>query len=434
MSISFDSLPQIVAYSLFIGVIYFILYRRYIYSVIDPLFIFVVTCVFGSVLVIETLDDPKRIVHYFICQLCVFIGFAWVQQRTGNPALQESSQKIDVYSDILFLRYLVYVLLAIYLASNLFLFYNKGFALLSDTPSSDKVTNYQGGFGLFRKINLAIGGVASTGLTFLYLNKMRKGDLALLIVMMLVGSLEGSKGALVRYVLCFGMFLYHPAFRHRRDLLKRIQRLAPIAFVGVFGVFFTVLFKESSSPDEAILAFVRRLLYGADVILFYYHPANIDHFAQFSVWDYPSYVFNPILGLFRLTPYQEAFGNVMVENALPPGITLDVIVGPNSPFYTEGQIFFGYYGAFLYSFAIGVLTSYLRTLYFSLIKCSAFFVVFMSTIALYSVSFLTDVRMTVSMLFDTSLFVLPIYFALSLLLRHRVIIHRMQFSLPPYKQ
>lgn len=429
MAISFDLLPELIGYSILMGIIYFLLYYRYIYSIVDPLITFVITCGFGSVLVIEALDDPKQVIHFFVCQLCVFIGFAWVQQRTGNPALRKVWQEVDVRSDIALLRSLVYVFLAIYLLSNLFLFYTKGIALLSDTPSSDKVTNYQGGFGLFRKINLAIGGVASTGLTFLYLDRMRKHDLVWLIVMMLVGSLEGSKGALVRYVLCFSMFLYHPAFRHRRDLLKRLQRLAPLALVGVFGVFFTVLFRENSTTDEALLAFVRRLLYGADVILFYYQPANVDYFARFSAWDYPSYVLNPIVGFFRLTPYQEAFGNVMVENSLPPGVTLDVILGPNSPFYTEGQIFFGYYGAFFYSLLVGALTSYLRALYFSLVKCSAFMLVLMNVITLYSLSFLTDVRMTVGMLFDTILFVVPLYVVISLLIRHRFVIRRIRFSL-----
>lgn len=430
MLISFDLLPELLGYSALFGTIYYLLYRRYIYSVVDPLFIFVFTTMFGSVLVIEAVSEISYITNYFGCQFSLFLGFALVQECTGNPALRSLQQPDTFYSDKQLLRCVTYTLLSIYLLSNLIVFYTKGFALLSDTPSIMKETNFREGFGIFRKISWAVGGVASAGLIFLYLSDSRRRDVGLLLLMMVLTSLEGSKGALLRYAIVFGLFLYHPAFRQRLDLLRRLRRYVPLGIVGIFGVFFIVLAKENSSGDEVLLAFMRRLLYGADAILYFYHPANIDYFSKFSLLDYPTYLINPILGFLRLAPYQEAFGNIMVENVVPPGIIVDVIVGPNTSFYTEGQIFFGYYGAFIYSFIIGILTSYARSLFFSLTHCSAFLLVYASTIFRFSDSLMIDVKTSITQMFDTVVLVLPVYAVVYLLVRRRLVIHRIRFSSP----
>lgn len=429
MTIDFDILPEIALYVLVLGLIYFGIYRFYIYALVDILFLFVLTTVFASVLVIMALQENYQIAHFFICQICVFLGFAWMQHKTGNPARSTDLEKVPQFDNELLLRYTIYILFILYILSNIVLLYTKGFALLSDVPTKAKVTNFQGGFGLLRKINTSVGGVASAGLTFLYLNRSRRSDLILLITMILVNALDGSKGALFRYAICFGAFMYHPAFSNRRKLKERIKRLAPIALLSVLGLVVVVLYKESSNNEEVLFKLVKRLLYGSDALLFFYNDPNTDYFSHFSALDYPSYIANPVLGFFRLAPYQEALGNIMVENSLPPGVEMDVIVGPNSAFYTEGQIFFGFYGAFVYSFLLGTLASYLRSWYFSCVKGSAFFIVFLSTVYQFSFAVLIDLKVFITQTFDAILFVLPIYVTVCLIVKGRIIIRLPLFLL-----
>lgn len=428
MFVSLDILPEIIAYSVLLGLAYWLLYRRYIYSVVDAQFIFVVTTTFASVLVVEVVEDPRYVWHFFICQLCVWAGFALVQERTKRPGVSAAPIDGVHFTDKKLLEYTTYVLFGIYLLSNVIILQSKGFALLSDDPSHTKVTNFQQGFGIFRKINWAVGGVTSAGLMFLYLDQQRRRDLMLLLILIGLTSLEGSKGALLRFAIGFGIFLYHPAFRLRQDLLKKIKRFFPLGAMAIFGIFFTVLFKENDGNNEVVLAFVRRLLYGADAVLYFYHPINVDFFSRFSWTDYPSYLLNPIFGFLRLAPYQEAFGNIMVDNALPAGIILDVIVGPNSSFYTEGQIFFGYYGAFFYSFALGAAASWLRSLYFSLTKSPAFLLVFLSTIYQFSAAILVDLKLFITQAFDTILLVLPVYVLVCFITQQKIVIRRIRFA------
>lgn len=428
MIIDNNLLLEIFLYVAFIGSCSYVLYRRYIYSIIDPLFWHIFNTTFGSVLVLEVLDDPRRVIHYFICQLCLFAGFAFVQERTGNPSIASSLENNSNFKDIDTLRCTVYALLAIYVFANLFLLSTKGFALLSDSPTDAKVANFRQGFGIIRKINWAMGGIAATGFTFLYLIRRRNRDLLCLALIMALTALDGSKGALVKFVICFGLFTQHPFFRGVYILPKSIKWLAPLVVIGLFGTVATVLLKENTDTDAALFAFLRRLLYNADGVLYYYQPENLQYFAKYDATDFLPHILNPILGFFRITPYQEAFGNVMVDNVLPRGLVMDVIVGPNSTFYLEGQIFFGYFGAFIYSFILGCIYSRMRSFYFSLTSSSAFFLIMINQIYQFAGALFGDVVLYVTQVFDTCFLCIPIYLLVCFALKGKVIFRRIRFS------
>lgn len=427
MLLSLDIIPEILLYATVIGLCFWLLYRRYIFSVADPLFIFIVTTTFASVLVVEAVDEPRNVIHYFVCQLCVWAGFALVQERTGNAAVRAYAGSIQ-FTDLNLLRYTTYALFGIYLLSNLIILQTKGFALLSNDPSASKVTNFQEGFGIFRKVNWAVGGVVSAGLFFLFLLEKKRHLLILLLVVIFFSALGGSKGALLTYAVTAALFIYHPVFRTQHGLRQMLRKYIPVAVLAIFSVFFTVLIKENEDSEAVLLAFVRRLLYGADSVLFFYAPANVDYFARYSWLDFPAYIANPILGFLRIAPYQEAFGNVMVENTLPPGVSMEVIVGPNSAFYTEGQVFFGYYGAFAYSFALGCLASWVRALFFGLQRGSAFLLVFLSVLYQFSAAFLVDVKLAIGQIFDALVLVLPVYLVICFVVNRKIVFRQVRFG------
>ena len=64
-----------------------------------------------------------------------------------------------------------------------------------------------------------------------------------------------------------------------------------------------------------------------DSLIFYYHPANIGLFDSYSFGDYVARITNPVLGFFRLQPYIEAPGNLMVDNQRTPGSIAGVTGG-----------------------------------------------------------------------------------------------------------
>lgn len=424
MQLDYSILPEVLLYALVFFIMYYLLYKPYIFSVIDPLFIFVFTTAFASVLVVNVVNDFRDVLHFFICQFCLYLGFLFVYKYFKQP-LKESRHYI--FKDILSLEYTVYVLFILYVIGNIIIFSTKGFALLSDAPSNSKVANFQNGFGIFRKINWAAGGFAIAGLLYLYLVKKRFVYMVLLLIVACFTSLEGSKGSLLRILTTFAFLAYHPLFRNRQEVSRVFRKYTPIGLFALMIVFFAVLIKENTNIEQAIFAFLRRFLYSADSVLYYYTPINENYFLRYNFSDYPPYILNTIFGFLRIAPYKEAFGNVMVENVFPDFAKADVIVGPNTPFYIEGKIFFGYYGAFLHSFVVGAIYGIMRNLYFALSSSSAFLFVFLCCICQVSGNIWTDTSLFVTILFDTCFFVIPTYILVCFVINKKLIIHKPSF-------
>ncbi|QHW00496.1 oligosaccharide repeat unit polymerase [Spirosoma endbachense] len=435
MDINFGILPVLFGWATALFIVYALLYNKYIYSIIDPLFMWIFTTAFSSVLAIQIIPTLQDLLHFFGCQIALWAGFAIAYRKTNylDSGLNQTGQVYE-FSDQLLLRWITYTLLGVYILSNIIIGYNKGFALLSDAPTQSKIANFQEGFGLFRKINWSTGTFVSTGLVFMYFLKKRQIDLLFLLIVILLHTLDGSKTALLQVIISIGIVLYHPAFSYNKNALKKFQRYLPVIFLGIMGIFFTVLIKENNGYEEAFLAFITRLLYSADSVLYFYMPANVDYFADYSFWDYFPRLVNPILGFLRLAPYQEALGNTMVDNLRPPGyVQTNVTVGPNAPFYIEGRIYFYYWLAFPYSLLVGYLYALIRKHFFSLTRTSAFYFVYMGSFCHLAYALIVDVNLAITQSFDLAFFVIPPYIVLSFLLTSKLTIRLSPFLFKFYK-
>lgn len=431
MELEFGLLPRLIILAVAMLLVYWLLYRKLVYSLIDPLFIFVFTTAFASVLVIEAVPEQRDVWHFFACQFGLWAGIAGAYNlKKGNDLMSVTDSSLFRFDSIPLLKWSTYALLCIYLLSNLIIANTKGFALLSDTPSESRVANFQAGFGVFQKINWGVGTFVGTSLIFLYLYTLKRQYLYPLLIVVVFTALDGSKSSLLRIVIAAGFVFYHPAFAQKRESVKKFQKFIPVALVGIMSVFFTVLLKENDGIDGAALAFVRRLLYSADTVLYFYTPQNLDYFANFSPLAYIDRLTNPILGFLRIQPYQEALGNIMVENIMPPSSTADVIVGPNTPFYIEGRIYFGFIGAVFYSSLIGYICGLIRLYYFSIMRSSAFFLVLVGSFCQFANKMVSDINLAITQSFDMFFFVLPIFVLTSLVLTDRIVFSRIQFWKP----
>ncbi|WP_020601978.1 hypothetical protein [Spirosoma spitsbergense] len=421
MTIDFDVLPVILGWIAVLFALYFLLYYKFLYSIIDPLFSWVFATSFASFLAIEVIPNTEDIVHFFGCQLFLWFGFVVAYRnfsfRDSVPV--PSEQKFDFY-DVSLLRWTTYTLLVLYIFSNIIIGYSKGFALLSDTPTESKIANFQQGFGIFRKINWSAGTFVGVSLVYLYLTKKNKSYLFLLMVVAFFSSLDGSKSALIKIAISSGLVLYHPAFASEKLVLKKFQRYLPVAIFASLGIAFTVLTKENGDLGGAFLGFIKRFLYSADSLLYYYQPVNIAYFEKYSSLDYISVVTNPILGFLRLQPYKEAIGNIMVDNLRMPGNNSSITVGPNAPFYIEGRIYFYYWASFPFSMLVGYIYASMRTYFFSLNRSSAFYFVYMASFLHLAGAILGDVNLAVTQSFDLFFFVVPTYIGISFFLTRKI--------------
>ncbi|UFH55975.1 O-antigen polymerase [Spirosoma sp. KNUC1025] len=414
MEIENGILPEVLAWIAIILAIYLTLYYKFLYSIIDPLFNWIISTAFASYFATLVIPDVQDIYHFFGCQIALWFGFVIAYCKNNIPSIK--AEPAHNFSDQLLLRYTTYFLLSIYILSNIIIGYSKGFALFSDNPTLSKVEDFQGGFGLFRKINWAAGKFTSSALIYMYLIGGRRKDLIYFIIVAIFSAVDGSKSALFGVITTIGVILYHPSFLYKKDLLTKTKRYIPIFLVGALSISFVVLTKEKGSLNDAYLGFITRLLYSADSLLYFYQPVNIDFFEKYSYVDYISVITNPILGFLRLQPYQEAVGNIMYDNLRTIDTGSEITVGPNAPFYIEGRIYFYYWGAFPFSMLIGYLYAKIRVYYLSIKNASAFYFVYVSCFFQFATTLIGDVSLAVSLLFSLAFFVIPPYILIRLIL------------------
>lgn len=408
-------------------VLYYMCYRKYIYSILDPLFIYVFTLSFSSVLVVNSLyERPNYILHFFLCNVFLLAGFLLMMNILRAYDRRELPITVTTsFFDYKVIQITIYILFTIYIFANIVLFFTTGFALLSDDPTLNKVEGFSKGFGIILKINWGIGSFLTAGLIFLILSKSKSIDFLLLLINVILTSLEGSKSALLRILITFTLLVNHQLFSRRRDIVNKVKIFLPLGLCALFAIFLIVLFKENVDIEEVKYAFLKRLLYGADSTLYFYTPVNEQYFAKFHFWEYPSHLFNQILSFLRLVTPQEALGNVMVGNLLPNNT--GTIVGPNTPYYIEGQVYFGYYGAFVYSMVIGSCYAFIRQYFFKARYYSAFWFVLMCTLCQQATALNIEVTLFLTQLFDTCFFVIPVYIFVSLAIKGKLKFYKLHF-------
>ena len=420
MQVDDTTLPEIYLYAFLFFVLYFLLYRKYIYSVVDPIFLYIAGLAFSSVLVINVLEsEPVYIYHFFICHFFLFVGFSSIVNYLKRTRDTEKHLKLPVdFFDYYTVRLTVYILFFIYVLANIVLFYSTGFALLNDDPTLAKVENFSKGYGIILFINWGVGQFLLPAVIFFILYRPRAIDYTLLFFLIALTSLEGSKSALFRILIVLFLWVNHPLFKHKKQIVKWIKLSAPIGIFASLLVSFIVLSKENGSTEDAFFAFIKRLLYGADSILTFYLPVNEQYFSKFHFWEYPAHFFNQVLAFFRIVPNHEALGNIMVENAFPSRV--GTIVGPNTPYYIEGQIYFGYYGAFIYSMLVGICYGLIREYFFNNKSSSVFWLIFTCCICQQAGALHAEVTFFFIQSFYSCFFVIPVYVVVSLAIHGRL--------------
>lgn len=428
MQIDYNVLPEIILYTSIFLCLYYSFYKKYIYSILDPIFIYIFTLSFSSVLVIYTLADQSLyLYHFFLCHAFLFIGFTITSDWCYSFRVEtQSVYQAEQFYDYKILRIVVYTLSALYIVANIALFFTTGFALLSDEPTVAKVENFDKGFGIILLINWGVGGFLTAASLFLILSKPKNIDYLLLAVIVLFTALEGSKASLLRILITLVLLLNHPLFYYKIKTVKLLKCIAPIGMLAVLSIFFIVFSKETTGSDQVLFAFIRRLLYGADSTLFFYHPVNEQYFAHYNFWNYISHFFNPILSFLRIVPNEEALGNLIVMNALPDAT--GPIVGPNTPYYIEGQIYFGYYGAFIYSAIIGACYAFIRQYFFYTRYFSAFWLVMICCICQQASALNVEVTLFITQAFNTCFFVIPTYVIVCFLVSGKILFRKPHFT------
>ncbi len=405
-----DELLKVVLSTLGIFFVLIFLYRKYVLSILDPLFFFLVIQAFSIQLSFIVLKETQYIVNIILCEFALFWGFVLIAPKNKQIVLGLNTNRLEIPKmQTEFLTIFCNIAMIVIVIANVYLISQKGIALFSDDPSESKVTSFSsgGGLGIVRRINWGLLYFVGLVYMYLFLQNGKKIHLFAILLLIILSSFGGSKGALLFFIQSFSFISLIANFKKNENfkVLKKVTfLLIPVAAILVFYILFAV-WRDVSSTFIAIGT--RFLLFG-DAMGYYYDKFSIKHFAPYSIFDFIYNELNGIFGFFRLAPYKIPLGYEL--EMFQANTSTVPVFGPNVPFYVKGHIYFGYVGAIVYSFLLGMVIGKIRLL-MSKLDFGKYGIVGGLSIIFVNLSLFgvtQDSALFISVLFDTFIFSLPL--------------------------
>lgn len=335
--------------------------RRHIFGVFDPLLYFVVSSAFAMTLAALTVDSPVVLWRVFMYFACFWAGFTVSCGKAPSPL---PARTIHVGNIDFFVR-LVLVGAAMMIILNAIGWISRGIPLLSDNPSLAKVDSLTGGLGFIRRFNWGVGVFVLIGSLFWFLATRSAVSFAVMVIVCFMTALGGSKASLLPILFAAGLYGTRP-FESTKitDFSRQLRRAFPIIGLLVIVPVFAVLLVENEGWQQVLNSLAIRLLYFGDVMLYWGQQDVRNTFAGLGPLDYPGHLLNGVTGFLRITRYDMPLGTTMVNATLDRFAEFDSAIGPNTPFYVKGEVFFGAFAAPLYAFAVGALFKWFRVQFF----------------------------------------------------------------------
>jgi hypothetical protein len=381
-------------------IVFILLYKRFVFSIFDPLCVFILSMVANSAIMFSLPWAPELKWEYVAYTFALWIGFS-LSSRFHSP---KADQHLTFSESSLFdLRVVLLLLFVIIVAGNLYLGASTGFPLFSSNPSQSKVTAYTGGLGLVRRINTGPYVFFCCGCVYLAVIQ-HKRRLAVILLLISTGfiMLSGSKGALLSLIYAQSFTLAHPYLKKTPTLVARVKKYTSFTLLAGIAVALAVTIKDTGSVGGGVLALFKRILLTGDVILYYFADrAHVMALTDQTLIGYLKYLFNDILGMLRVGDYQQALGSLIFGG--------DDGFGPNAQYFVRADLFFGPVYGCLYSCTIGYSIGYLRTSFFSISKVSPIIFTFKLALAVSAFALATESNLFVSEAITIIVSVFPLW-------------------------
>ena len=388
------------------------IFKKHVLSVFDPLFIYLITQAFTIELAFLQISEFNNLLNFILCQVSFSAAFLIM---AGKPLKKRKNLEANLLdaspatiSDIKLFALFSSIVIVL---ANLFLIKVKGVALLADDPSAAKTAIYmQGeGLGLIRRMNWGLLYITALFLIYLYLYKNSLKYIFTCLFLLIILIFSGSKGVLVYF------FTLIPLLANFNDVKKApsfkiINYSKYLMVAGVVSLSLGIIVLGTKGTlQEALFSLGTRFLYFGDAMLYYYDYYSVKHFSSLGFLDYLHEDFDYIPAFFRLTEYKKALGIELVDYRLQ--ISGGLLFGPNVPYYVKGHIYFGALGVIIYSFIVGGIVGYVRSMYYKLFDTSKKVIAKLLTIHINLIifSYPQDSNTFLGYLFDTCTLSLPFY-------------------------
>jgi len=414
MIYDFDSLVDKILVIFISFFIYAFFYKKYYTSLYDPLFYNIVIYLsFSSALMfLINGDNIYYMIEFILFQISFFLGFLFTNNFKLIYQIEEkivlSKNSIKKLSTTMIIVFIILLLV------NLMIYQTTGFAIFSEDPTMAKVANFTDGGGIYRRLLWTLTPLCIAGSVILILSKYkRKLFVIFVVILLLLSILSGSKGSLLVYVFYVFILSNHKIFK-TTFMAQKIQKTLPLLLLLAVFTALLVLTIETNGIESAIYHLINRLLFNGDVVIYYYIPMIHNYFSDYDFFTYIYNIFNGVLGMLRIVPYETPTGYQMVYEFNNGNLPFDMVLGPNTPVYIVSDMYFGPILGIFYSFFVGSFIAFSRQLFLQK-QSNAISFLIKTWLYMASFTFMVEAPLFIGRLFEIFLFFMPIVFIVTLL-------------------
>ena len=350
---------------------YYFIFRKTVISVLDPLFLVILSSCLGSVVVLF-LYITERIENiyfysYLLTQSALYTGF-FLFRRTKPFHLKLTS--IIIEKEMTHdngMRLMFYLMAMVNIVAQLIIYTTVGIPIFLESRLEIYVVG--GGFGIINRI-LQICYPVSLYCTMYYLLTRINGHTTekllarfYLVVLVIFGLLSGSRSFVLPMVYGFYFFL----FLHRGNCKKSVvliyaERGVHLVTAIIVLMFLSIGIKSQFDLLGIVGTIAERVVSYGDVYFAAYPNRLIE---QIQGVGTANFLFGDLLRTLRLVPPQFVQQPIGFEIYNLANKTVEVLNGPNPRHNVLGYINWGFSGSIVFSFICGILLSLGRNIFYT---------------------------------------------------------------------
>ncbi len=379
------------------AVVLFTLYRRFFFSLFEPLSTFLVAQI-GDATIMWAV--PTAVVYkwqFAGYMLSLWLGFASCAKRIPGRG-----QIVPDRHSLFELRVTLAVLCVLLVGANLYLGATVGFPLLSADPTEAKFTVYSGGLGLVRRLDMGPYYLFCCGCVLLIaLNESRPLACAMLGSATSLVMLGGGKSVILPLLFSLSFAVAHPGLNASEAWRRKAKKYLIAILAAGLSIALLITSKEQGGLLGGVQGFLLRLLLNGDGIAFYFPRREIVRgLLEPGLLGYLRNVLSDTLGVLRVLPYQDSLGGVIKGSEAG---------GPNAQYFLLADIFFSPLTGCLYSFTVGYVIAAFRNRFFGSRTREIGVMAAQLFLALVAFDLAMDASLFVTEVFSAFLFAMPIY-------------------------
>jgi len=351
------------------SVITFLVVRKQVYSIFDPLFFNFLMGVAGYSVVFYLyyfdLIDEYYYYSFLSTQAAFFIGLSIF----STPKYFSQSNKVS-YMAIGITKYMYFLSFFMFFISQITVYYFNGLPIFMESRLA--IFSGGSGFGILSRVIYVTSTISLTisSYSILFNKKMGISFLIhyfILFFYIFVSIVSGSKGALLVMIFIISLMLF---YSRRKSINRSVESKAnkmmlKLVFILFPAAILTVYIQTGvNNLIEPIIAIAMRFIHTGQIFYMVYPNDILNSFPEESA---VLALFRDILGALRIYSWDELPTNHGLL-AFQYHYDLDILTGPNDRHNTFGLFYFGFYGAIIFSFIMGFILSFIRNYLYTYLK------------------------------------------------------------------